>query len=509
MNRPKTLASFVIAVLLAAPALAVAQDQGEVRVESLEAASGSTSGALVGLLIDQDNPGFPVAAHGFRLDGLDVAVTANHVEAKVRTTSTPAERRSIQPSGPATIEGVESRPELHFWITPLDDGASIEVQHRACTTLQPPVNRDETRRPALNGVSNPLKVDTTGTAQVASCTEALAVVTGDFSITAWEWDMSVNGKRERSGVNDTTGSYGLPESGVGSADELNIQARDATLTIPLTTQTYELYIAQPRIEARELRLTDAEGTLPGVLERLDGVDVDLVGDYTVTLDATTSPFTATVMGSTSDASSQGVTLAVVQAPAGPAMSTSWVPWIVLAGFVIVGSGWNRYRAPLRALRNHPDAPLDRWPETRREKRSAGLCVLAEADIAHGQPMRAGRRAARAERLDPENARAPFVMGLALHLRERVLEAQEAYHRSQEGAHTPKLRCYAFVAEAELLAGAGDEAGAKRLLRQARAVDAARAAELARATFWNRFDFDGFVATVRGGLPVGGDTDYHL
>ncbi len=499
MNRPKILALFVIAVLLAAPALAVVQDQGEVRVESLEAASGNTSGTLVGLLIDHFTPDLPVAAHGFRLDGSDVTVTANHVEAKVRTTSTPAEPRSIQPGGPATIEGVESRPELHFWITPLDDGASIEVRHRACTKFQQPSSEERTRLPSLNGGSNPLTVDASGTAQVASCTEALAVVTGNFSVTAWEWDMSVNGQRERSGVNDTAGSFGLPEAGAGSADELYITARDATLRIPLTAQTYELFIAQPRLEARELHLTNVEGTLPGILNPLDGVDVDLVGDYTVALDPATSPFTATIVGETSAASSDGVTLAVVQAPAGPASSASWVPWVVLASIAVVGAaGWNRYREPLKALYNHSMPPLDRGePETRRGERSVGYCIMSEADAEHGRFKRARRRAWKAMRLDPENAYAPLFLGIALHELGRTEEAREAYLRAQREAHTTVLQCSAFMGEAQLVAGT-DEEEAVRLLRQARAVNPRRAAYLAKAKFWDDYDFDGLVAAVRVG-----------
>lgn len=503
-----------VVALLATPAQA-ATLHGEVQAQSITApAEGKTTGDLVALFIDHFAADEPLAHPGFHLESPDA--TAASYRAPMRAAGFDAgARREPLHEGELALEGVENRPMLHLWITPLDPEhpPSVHVTHPACTTLQRPEQDSVSRSPSVDQNRPDITVQTSQTFYASSCAPARLVIEGDVALTAWEWTVDLNGRRIHTGVDDTAAGIQTGTS-AGPAEELLVEARNARLTVPLTPQTYTLFLQGPVLETRELRLTDAHGTLPGVLESASNADVELRGDYTARLTpGAKQSINAVLEGVTQEAIIDGEPQAI-QVPAAPGPSRGLV-WGILAGILLVavaGGAWwpafnNRIRRPLLAARyGGPGTSMDHEPETLRQRISAGNWLLSNHDIDRDDLESALKRLLRSVLWNPRNATALVTLaGLAARLGDAT-NARTWFQAAQACAETTKWRAYALVGEAELVRNDHDAASA--LLLKARVVDARAAAEATRAATWNDFPQRGVLNLVRSGVPPGTESPYH-
>lgn len=334
MKNISAIVSVAIAIFLTIP-VAVASNKGEVEADAIEAqAGGETTAGLTAIFIDHHLEGHALPkSPAFHLESPTASVISHHTplaagDIDVGTRTVPVHE------GQTTVEGIEARPGLHFWITPLEphEEPTVTVVHQACTTLQPPTAAYDVRHPTLNRSRPDLRVDTTNSTRLASCTEAHILIMGSLSMILWEWDVEINGERVKTGVHDEAPGAGSTGTGAGSADELEIQAHNATLRISLTPETYTLHLSRPELVARDLRIRHAEGTLPGVLEPAYGADVELSGDYTTTItpQGLQQPLAAVLEGTTQTASIDGQSLRLQQT------TTSSDPPAFLAGGAVLG-----------------------------------------------------------------------------------------------------------------------------------------------------------------------------
>lgn len=379
--------------LLAMPsALGSSSGQGEVRVQSIEAtATSELTGVLEALFIDHDVNGTPLAEPGFRLESPQAIVTTYRAPVWAADVDVGANEEPVH-DGSVVLEGVEARPLKHLWITPLGRHQEpvARIDHQTCTTIQPPQAESDVRDPMVDRSRPDIVVRTQDTVQVASCMEAVLVIEGDLSMVLWEWDVDLNGERVRSGVDDSAPGTGISTgTGAGSADELVVEAHNATLSVPLTPETYALYLSDVRLDAQKLYLTGVQGTLPGVLDPVEGQDVELVGNYAVSVEpqGAQQPFVASMAGQTVIATADGRLLSTAT-PEAPASQNAAILWIA-AGVAVLGvvvAAWGV--RPLHHERVNRRVGGDQGSiraETRRERRGVGYWVLAR--LAH----HAGRR----------------------------------------------------------------------------------------------------------------------
>lgn len=366
-----------LALMLVVPTV-LAGDIGEVQTQALHAPTeGSTTGELVALFIDHFVEGDPLPDPTLQLHSVHATVVSHHAAQKVGGIDLGTTKRTLH-EGTAAVEGVRAKPGLHLWATPLDDGAvHASIQHSACTTFTAPDSRSVTRTPAVDQNRGDLEVDTSHGVDIRSCTTTDLILQGNLSIVLWAWDVDLNGHRVTSGINDT-----VPGTGSGPADELVIEAHEATLAIPLTPDTYALYLAQPHLATASLRITRAEGTLPGVLEPASGEDVEIQGDYAATVAAqgARQPLAASIAGRTHTATANGVPL-TIPTPT-PTTDATGTMALVILGLVLAGlaSGWFVWpRIQRRRVHPKQDAKEDAEAHPRPAARAASGAGDAEAE----------------------------------------------------------------------------------------------------------------------------------
>lgn len=507
-------ALLAVVALLATPAQAVTL-HGEVQAQSIEAlAEGQTIGDLVALFIDHFAADDPLAHPGFHLESPDATAASYRATMRAAGFDTGTRREPLD-EGELVLEGVENRPMLHLWITPLDSEhpPSLQVTHPACTTLQQTEQESVSRSPSVDQNRPDITVQTSKTLHASSCAPAMLLIEGHVSLTAWEWTVDLNGRRIRTGVDDTAAGI-QTGTNAGSAEELLVEARDARLTVPLTPQTYTLFLQGPVLEARELRLIDADGTLPGVLKPAQSADVELRGDYTARITpGGKQSINAILEGLTQEAIIDGEPQ-TIQVPTAPGPSRMLVLGI-LAGILLVavagGASWpafnNRIRRPLLATRyGGPGTSMDNEPETLRQRISAGNWLLSNHDLDRDDLQSALKRLMRSILWNPRNATALVTLaGLAARLGDAA-NARTWFQEAQACAETSRWRAYALVGEAELVRE--DHGAASELLLKARVVDARAAAEATRAATWNDFPQRGVLNLVRSGVPPGSESPYH-
>lgn len=378
----------IIAALLAAPqSIASSSGQGQVYTRAIEAtATGETTGSMEAIFIDHFFDNDPIAEVGFRLESISTTVVAHRAAVRAGGFDSGISQEVLH-EGQATIQGREGRPSLHLWITPLDrqNAPLATISHFSCTNIHPPLSSSDSRLPSVNRSRPNVMAHTNDAANLESCVDAELRITGNVSMVLWEWDVDLNGERVRSGVDDSAPGTGVSTgTGAGSADELVVEARNATLTIPLTPETYRLYLSDVRLEAQNLHLTDVRGTLPGVLDPVEGQDVELVGSYAVSVESqgAQQPFVAFMAGQTAIATADGHFLSTVApgAPGSPNKAALWAAAIVVVlGVVAVAWGVR----PLHHERVNRRVGGDQGSiraETHRERRGVGYWVLAR--LAH-------------------------------------------------------------------------------------------------------------------------------
>lgn len=327
----------VLAALLVVPT-ALAGRVSEVRAEAVESpANGLTEGGLVALFIDQFVEDEPLPGDGFRLESPSATVIAHEAAHKARGIEVATEKRPLH-HGRVLLEGVQAKAGLHLWATPSSaDSPRASIEHAACTRIDTSESSSSTRTPAIDQNRGDIVVDTSQSIAVDSCTTMQLVLQGNFFIVLWEWDVELNGRHVSTGVNDTAGT------GMGSARELVIEAHDATLTIPLTPDTHTLYLDNPRLMTRNLRILHAEGTIPGVLESVQGEDVELQGDYTASIasQGVGKSLQAIIGGMTHKATANGEILRV-QVPEPTSDTSPGIAIAVLMGIVLAFLALGRF-----------------------------------------------------------------------------------------------------------------------------------------------------------------------
>lgn len=345
-----TIAAFTLAALVVAPlpAIGSSSGSGEVEVQFIEAtATGETTGTLTALFIDHFVTQDPLAEPGFRLDSPHTRVISHHTPIWTSLTDTVA-REQLVHEGPATLVGVDAKTGLHMWVLPQKnkEPPRVEIAHPACTGLQPPPANQETRIASINKSRPNIIAHTQDTVRVASCTKAVLVIEGNLSMVLWEWGVDLNGERVRSGADDSAPGTGFSTgTGVGSADELVVEAHNATLWVPLTPETYALYLTNTTLVAGNLYFQSVEGTLPGVLEPIHGADVELEGEFatTITPQGVDQPLVASLAGATQSATADGELLSL--APPTPSESSPALVGIAVAGIVFIGLISGRFLWP--------------------------------------------------------------------------------------------------------------------------------------------------------------------
>lgn len=335
-----------LAILLAPPlALAQADSPGELQVGALEIpASGQTTGNLVALFIDHDRATMPLAQPAFHLTTPHATIVAHHAAVRMAGFDAGFHQETIH-EGAATIEGLDTRRLLHLWITPLDDQNPplTRMDHAACTSIQPPEKSSERRSPSVNQNQPDVLVDTHASVHASSCDEATLTIEGDVTLTVWEWDLDLNGRRIPTGTNETA-----PDTGAGSATELVITAYNVNLTIPLTPETYAVHLTNSTLATHSLYVVEAQGALPGIPTPLTGQDVELVGDYfaAIASQGIQQPLAVALDGATQAAAIDGtpfISLAPALLPSDDLPTLR--AWILL-GLVFVSAFLIRFSWPL-------------------------------------------------------------------------------------------------------------------------------------------------------------------
>ncbi len=501
--------TLLVALLLASAPSSLAASSGEIQVQAIEATSGGvTQGALRALFIEQDTPNERVPLPRFELESDAAVVTRHHAPIWADGADVMPESEILH-DGPIKARGVDTRQGVQFWLSPLGvESPIVHVAHQACTALQAPEDEVKIRDPLVDRSRSSLEVDTAGTTVLASCAQSILTVKGDFALTLWEWDFTLNGAVVQTGVQDATEGTELAASGIGTADEINMDVYNGTLTIPLTPETYELYVAQAQLEARDLRFHEATGSLPGILEPVEGENVTLAGDLQVSVRSVSGgqSISVAISGTPTDAHANGAPL-TVQVPEMPGSNASLYTTLSIVAGLLILFGIARFSRPMLLVPYHEDSHITVTPGMR-GRMSKGLCIMAEADLKKQNLRRARSRARRAVRADRSNPWATYLLAGALLRLAEFGPAKTAFVESQALAKKPEMKARVAMGQAELLALTGDSKGACDALLRARNLHPTAAADSAKARLWDRFEFQGIVALVRSGIRVGGDVDYH-
>lgn len=350
---------FLVVAALAVPAASGVPIQAELEAGSVQAIGATaTDAALAVLLQENTGPEDPPGRPGFTLHAERLRIETDHTDLYIRSElATHNDRpQTIERNySDAVVAGVEHRDQYRFILTPLDGGALASAEESRCADLAPSPASEVMREDHVK-VSRPNTVVDTHDALVwTACGDGRFTVQGDFLLRLWNWDahLTTPGGENRtlqSGEQPATQDPTGTTPTVGSADEQYLHAYNATLTVPVLTGPYRLYLRDAETTAQGgFRFHNATGRLPlpGGLD-LDRDDVFLQG----TLEAQVTgldvdrPLRTRLTGDAQGAVINGDAIAFA-APNGGVWSWPWtaasILLVLMAGAVVAWYGSTEIR----------------------------------------------------------------------------------------------------------------------------------------------------------------------